>query len=276
MRRRTPAPAANLLSARSASFAALCYNRRFPSRRKTSRRSRSLPAYRACSARNLCRLAATKSLPERSSPRHRRSSWRSRARLPARAPTQDRSAPEGSKSARGNRRWYTRRASRAPCTHSAANRRGSARRLAPASFRSKRAGSAACRPGPEFAGYYARACLPTTHHRPSRSRRRQTSRPFSNTPIRPGTAPFRDKPAQQAQTFPASFLFPPQGSSPQPARSLPSKAPALQQDLPQRIFSNALYHTSVSAVKAPRKMGSPVSRSTIMYTKGRFKRTLCG
>ena len=84
------------------------------------------------------------------------------------------------------------------------------------------------------------------------------------------------EPAQQAQTFPASFLFPPQGSFPQPARSLPSKAPALQQVLLPRIFSNALYHTSGSAVKAPRKMGSPVSRSTIMYTKGRFKRTLCG
>ena len=235
-----------------------------------------MPAYRAYSAHNLCRLAATGSLPERSSPRHRRSSWRSRARLPVRAPTQDRSAPEGSKSARGNCRRCTRRASRAPCTHSAANRRGSARRPAPASFRSKCAGSAACRPGPEAAGYYAPACLPTRHRIPWKSRRRQTSRPFSNTPIRPGTAPFRDKPAQQAQTFPASFLFPPQGSFPQPARSLPSKAPALQQVLLPRIFSNALYHTSGSAVKAPRKMGSPVSRSTIMYTKGRFKRTLCG
>ena len=229
-----------------------------------SRRNRSLPAYRAYSAHNLCRLAATGSLPERSSPRRRRSSWRSRARLPVRAPTQDRSAPEGSKSARGNCRRYTRRASRAPCTHSAANRRGSARRPAPASFRSRRAGSAACHPDPEFAGYYARAYLPTTHHRPWKSRRRQTSRPFSNTPTRRGIAPSRDKRARQANMPRNRFLLPPQGSSPQPARSLPSKAPVLWQDLPQRIFSNALYHTSGSAVKAPRKMGSFVSRSTIM------------
>ena len=276
MRRRTPAPAANLPSARSASFAAPYCNRHFPFPRKTSRHSRSLPAYRAYSAHNLCRLAATGSLPERSSPRHRRSSWRSRARLPVRAPTQDRSAPEGSKSARGNCRRCTRRASRAPCTHSAANRRDSAHRPAPASFRSKRAGSAACRPGPEAAGYYAPACLPTRHRRPWKSRRRQTSRLFSSMPPRPGTAPSPGKPARQANMPRNRFLLPPQGSFPQPARSLPSKAPALQQVLLPRIFSNALYHTSGSAVKAPRKMGSPVSRSTIMYTKGRFKRTLCG